>query len=1047
MSVLESGPAGLTAGMRVRLKRNPARVGVLGNEWLGEGRRQRVLVHFRDGEDDHVLPGELEPDVQRRAPASCFLNGEFDGVKNLRITVTHHRLTGRLANLIYSMDTTNTLFRAHQFKPVLQFLESPCNGVLIADEVGLGKTIEAGLIWTELRARSEARRLLVVCPAMLRDKWRQELQFRFGVRAQVVDASELLGCLNEARQDPQAEFALIASMQGLRPPETYISEDNQQPAARLARRLEQLAVEGEHLLDLLVIDEAHYLRNPETQTHRLGHQLRAISDALVLLTATPVQLHQADLFSLVQLLDRSAWDAYSFEHSLAVGAPLLQLRDAVMAGQMSAAGFMQTLDALLLRSRELACSQQLHALREQAPDDAALRDIHQRGEIASRIDRVHPLARMLTRTIKRDVEEDRVVREPVALPAVPSDLERSFYQQVTDRVREFCDRRGLHSGFILTTPQRQMASSMAAACRAWQRRLEAQDSLHLQELIAELEGDDPEQVVKEPEALGSLLSELVDIAQSVGSYAALREQDSKYALLLQNLRSYQRDYPGRKVVLFAFFRDTLAYLHERLAEDGMASLVLVGGMGREGVRERLEQFASPEGPLVLLASEVASEGVDLQFASLLVNYDLPWNPMRIEQRIGRIDRIGQTAPKILIWNLMTAGTIDERIHDRLLERLDVFRHSLGRIEQVLGPRIHALTLQLLTHQLTPEQEAELIENNQMVLDEQRRQEERLELEAPNLLAHGDFILNRVRAVRDLKRNIGSRDLYAYVDDFLARFHGSSLVQEPGSDGLYRCVLSCELRREFEDFLHERRAQGRTRLLSPLSMPLKFDNWYGEQPRDHERVAQDHELVRFIGHYLRRSAQPIGRFPVSAVLLAAEHRGDLAAGLYVFAIERWSFSGAFTRETLEHRAVRFDDGWMAPAEQAESLVNAAALQGEDWPAARNALERSQACELFQSCRDRLAEDFSRAERLAYLENGDRLQWILNSLETRRSMETTRLLELIAQQEGAGKSRAALMNSGKLAKMEERFVLRKQQLEQRRQVQVDRTFVLGGVVSLQ
>ena len=127
------------------------------------------------------------------------------------------KIIGALGDVIYSMEATNTDFYAYQFKPVVKILESPTNSVLIADEVGLGKTIEAGLIWTELRSRFDMRRLLVICPAALREKWRYELSSKFRVMAQICDASETLNILRDEEMQLRG-FAIVASMQGLRPP-------------------------------------------------------------------------------------------------------------------------------------------------------------------------------------------------------------------------------------------------------------------------------------------------------------------------------------------------------------------------------------------------------------------------------------------------------------------------------------------------------------------------------------------------------------------------------------------------------------------------------------------------------------------------------------------------------------------------------------------------------------------------------------------------------------------------------------------------------------
>lgn len=144
---------------------------------------------------------ELVEDIPED-PIDLLRAGKLGRARDLRAQLTHIRLNGRLANVIYSMETTNTEFYPYQFKPVLNFLDSPSNGILIADEVGLGKTIEAGLIWTELRSRYDVRRVVVLCPAMLQEKWYDELSFRFGIDAEIASARDVLKRLGES---PSAE--------------------------------------------------------------------------------------------------------------------------------------------------------------------------------------------------------------------------------------------------------------------------------------------------------------------------------------------------------------------------------------------------------------------------------------------------------------------------------------------------------------------------------------------------------------------------------------------------------------------------------------------------------------------------------------------------------------------------------------------------------------------------------------------------------------------------------------------------------------------------
>ena len=217
---------------RVRLKGDPTRRGILtGRTRPGRrGNDVRYQVSFPDT-TCWVPSDQIERiPIERESPIDLLQAGKLGHAIDLRRTLTHVRLTGRLADVIYSMEATNTDFYPYQFKPVLRFLLSPSNALLIADEVGLGKTIEAGLIWTELRSRFDLRRLLVLCPAFLRDKWQRELAQKIGVRAQIVDAGGLLGQLRD-RDSSMRGFAVICSLQGARPYRDWDDPDAKTPTA------------------------------------------------------------------------------------------------------------------------------------------------------------------------------------------------------------------------------------------------------------------------------------------------------------------------------------------------------------------------------------------------------------------------------------------------------------------------------------------------------------------------------------------------------------------------------------------------------------------------------------------------------------------------------------------------------------------------------------------------------------------------------------------------------------------------------------------------
>ncbi len=287
---------------------------------------------------DFVLESQLELVADgHEDPMELLQQGKFGRAQDLRGVITYTRLNGRLANLIYSMETTNTDFYAYQFKPVVNFLECPGNGIVVADEVGLGKTIEAGLIWTELRSREDARRLLVLCPAMLQEKWREELLNRFGIDAEITDAAGVRQRFSDFHRGRRRDYALIGSMQGLRPRRRW---DTDPSRAGSASALASYLLEHEYdepLLDLLIVDEAHCLRNPETSTFDIGRLLRNVSTHVVLLSATRIHLDSRDLYQLLNLVDEDTFNQPGvFDFILEANEPLVAAREMVLGEQITA---------------------------------------------------------------------------------------------------------------------------------------------------------------------------------------------------------------------------------------------------------------------------------------------------------------------------------------------------------------------------------------------------------------------------------------------------------------------------------------------------------------------------------------------------------------------------------------------------------------------------------------------------------------------------------------------------------------------------------------
>lgn len=1000
-------------GERVRLRGDPGRIGVLtGNSREPYPGLVRWQVVFPEG-TSWVPEDQLELLSQGpTSPIELLEAGRLGRPIDLRRALTHVRLSGRLANIIYSMDTTGTDFYAYQFKPVLKLLNSPTNGILVADEVGLGKTIESGLIWTELRSRFDLRRLLVLCPAMLRDKWKAELSNRFGVTAEALSAGETLERLEAARRDgPSHGFAILASLQGLRGSE----------------KLHEYLVDhwqDEPIIDLLVVDEAHYLRNPETRSAALGRHLRANSDYVVLLSATPIHLKSDDLFHLLNLVDPDTFGhSEQFDEILRANEPLNRARDLVISGKGTPDGLAGLLQAAA-RHRLLRDNRQLKALLEASLEREELRSPEGVSRTARRLEGMNLLGHAVSRTRRREVTEWRVVRRAFSEPATMSAEERAFYETVTQVVREYARQFEGHEGFLLVMPQRQMSSSMPAALRAWQSRLQG-----IGEGLYEdfgLEGAEAE------EALGPLVSALAQRSRQLGDYDTLRKGDSKYSLLRRRLTRFLAKHPTDRVVLFSYFRDTLSYLHERLSEDGISCIVLQGGISDKG--EILREFASPTGPSLLLSSEVGSEGLDLQFSSLIINYDLPWNPMKVEQRIGRLDRIGQMSPVVNIWNLYYDETIDSRIYERLYMRLGIFERALGGLEAILGDKIRELGQDLLTRFLTPEEEAARIEQTALALANVRREEEELEADAAHLVAYGDYILNEIKAARELGRRITAEDLRAYVLEFFSVYYPGCIFHQAGDSNLdLEVSLSPEAQHHLEQFLAAERLTGVTRLHSvgAREVRCRFENsTIPFRSPGVELISQFHPLIRFISRELTKLDW--ASRPSAAVLLSPSDSSGIPAGRYAFLVQKWMLSGLQEIERLAYSAALLKvPHALLPASTAELLITAASSKGRDWLGARADRDLAKAARVVETvCLKELNSRYRLEVESELLQNEDRADLQQRSLERHFDTQQERLARILSDHVDRGRTALAKATEGRIRALEARVERQRIQIAERR-----------------
>ncbi len=1033
-------------GTEVRRIDNPGKTGVTTGQERQRGAIAYLGVRWQDGTQDYVAEDQLEElnVIVSKDRFELIELGKYGRSADLRRSLTHVHLSGRLANLVYSMGVTNTDFYAHQYKPLLTLLESPADGLLIADEVGLGKTIEAGIIWTELRAREDMRRLLIVCPAVLREKWRDELKLRFGIDASIVDAARLVDELGHS-SSTGAPKAWIASYQTLRPPKSWRPSDTPPPKkasgrVRLAHLLDEHA-EEEPLVDLVVFDEAHYMRNPESSVHRLGEMLQKVSQQRVLLSATPINLRNDDLFHLLKLCDPEHFQYPSnFQELLSANEPLVSARDAALNPSSKAEEILtyvkRAADTDLLRN-----SRQLATLLEAPPTDEDLARPAFRAELAASLERINLLGHVITRTRKRDVQMERPRREVHPEKVPMTDAERAFYEYVTDVTREYAFRRGISDGFLLAMPQRQVCSCPAAFARAWL----GEDS-SLVEDMAEQIAEEYEEIDDEgePEDISQSLKEFLLAHRPRNLNAAeLERSDSKLQRLVTVLTEFYANNPGEKVILFTSFRVTAKYLSERLKALGMPSLLLWGGMA-EPKQDLINEFRERSDLRILVATEVASEGVDLQFSRLLINYDLPWNPMRVEQRIGRIDRLGQKAQVIHIWNLFYQETIDERIFGRLLTRLKVFEQALGEPEPIIGETIKQLESKLLTNRLTPEQEDVEIQRAAQALENVRQRQEELEKNASQMMAHGGLVLARIEAADELSLRVTELDLIIYVQDFLNQHVVGHRFQQE-SENTYLIQLPASVAADLDDFCRRKGLIGQTRLGNSLPGQCRFVNKLtSTSSRSVESIHQFHPLIRFISQRLKELEEAF--YPLVSVKIPSREV-SVQPGDYMFALRRWTFSGVREEEWLQSAVCELSARTPLPDDQAENLINHARTHGRDWLEAPTDVSPDVASACLDVLEIHLDDSYQRAKKRKQDENADRMMFQLHGIDQHMTKRLQTLESVRAQHDSYGRSALVKATQGRIEKLRARMGLKREQIQRQESLQPDDAPVCVGLIRVE
>ncbi|WP_134500735.1 SNF2-related protein [Microvirga pakistanensis] len=1017
--------------IRVRVIYDASKVGLTTGRTRKYAGRNHALIQFVSGEIEPYPFGQLELAPENETRASAIQKGRFSGPDAIQRALLTEKIRGRLTDIFYAMGSGQADFHAHQFKPALKFVSSTVGRILIADEVGLGKTIEAIYIWRELQARVGARRLLVVCPAVLRTKWQNELRERFSIDATIVNASTLLELSNDALRDPTKSFVAIAGLESIRARRP--KADDPQTSRYARDQLAALLAENEagsefSLFDLVVIDEAHYMRNPETANHHTGSLLTGASAHLALLTATPIQIGSENLYHLLNLVDPERFLSLEvFNLILDANRPLTQALNAVLSNPPRPEAFRSALSDL----RQSRFFRDDPILEEFALDPKVLETHSDRVRVARALESRSLLGDLLTRTRKRDVLQNKVIRNPAVISVELNDEERELYNGVTERLRERAYQSDNAQTFAMIARQRQLASSIPAALQGWKEK----------ETLAEILQEDLGCVLDEDEI--NLASATFDDLMTRHDFEA---NDSKYEKFSAFLKERWAQDPSEKIVVFSFYRGTIRYLERRLRAEGAPVAVILGGMG-EAKQDELARFADPSGARILLSSEVGSEGIDLQFSRVVVNYDLPWNPMRVEQRIGRIDRLGQKADRIQVVSFILADTIEEIMLERLYNRIKVFEESIGDLEEILGPSLDELVLEYFRDGLSDEEMAKRLDQNALAAERCRRDLETLEEEAPELVGHTDFVLSNIQQSRDAGRWIRPEDVLTFVTDFLMEHYpGSSIEADPLRSGIYRISLTPEARAALSIYIDNRRPSRATRLHVPgTTVQAVFDIKLqgGVRPRP-EIIDITHPLLLWI----RSEIERIGRKsePVTAVEVSSAEAG-LPPDLYVFATDLWRFEGLRKDIRLRHMVMSATSDEFLPTNDAERLIDTAARLGTRTDLQQYGILSDDLMEAYARCEDELLDEFFAERNLFRGENKRRIKQALLVIEERGRKKLSQLRERLDNQRRSNdqkRQKAAYMTEGLIKKAEADLEQRRARIRANENPETTNKPVAGGII---
>ena len=946
---------GLSRGQKLQLKNEPSVFVEYTGEHFGTGKNTFIEVVLPNKTRKSVLYSSVLVVADEANDADAQIEkGLYGTIHDLKRLITFEKINRTLNDLIYSMEAANIDFYPHQFKPVIRFINSPAHRLVLADEVGLGKTIEAGLIWLEMQARTGARRLLIVCPPTLQDKWAIELKNKFFIDTEQVDFAGLKKKVADFQRHGDSEnFALISSYQALRPgrkDRDYLGgraskKDDAGPTERgfFYQDLRDWDDPDHPPFDLVIFDEAHYMRNASTLAYLLGQSLCLAAQGVLCISATPIHNKSEDLFSLLALIDSDFFASFiGFDNLIRINEYIVNISKIISAHRIDFGQLYDNVAHIEAENYYISSSPLFDQLKRNIDKlyDEFRRhhrtDYDLLAQTQDIAEKLNLLGRYVNRTCRREVELERAHRNVQICTVVLNPLERQFYDSIEADLREqmHAARQGsnslgglsLFTFFRLMANQLQATSSLAAyayrqingkpeeSSAAWQSLGGPAEDLQREEA-------DQEDFARDAEAVRAQ-GKATRRQAPVPAYRDLARSDSKFTMLLDIIDNLE----GERVVLFATFHATLFYLRERLAQKGYRVALIYGKTSLAERVSEVERFRAGE-VQILLSSEVGSEGIDLQCAHVVVNYDMPWNPMRVEQRIGRIDRVGQKARVLHIINFNIANTIEQRVFAKLHEKLSTATSVLGYMEEIIGKEMQDLAFDLFSQKLSRSEEEARIEQTARVLAKKAALLKELEEKSAALAGFSDYIQEKIKGTRANREYISAAELASYFKDFFGRFFMGTLIQEDiPAPGCLRVALSMDARQSLEQFIARERLRFRLR---PTPLSITFDRTVLDT-----LSARDRRTVEFVNHqspYIRwitRHYMDHGHnFCRTASLRLCTP--DIPEGIYLFRVDLLEMTGLGSSNRLCYGIRNLNTGENLDLQTSRSVFSHLLDAAQEW----------------------------------------------------------------------------------------------------------------------